>query len=127
VNDKDLADEGYFWVYIIAPEHGWPVKIGYSRNLVTRLGALQVGCYERLRLQKKYLVRTKSRAIRMERLIHKKLDLSGKNRRGEWFNIFVDDAITVAEEAFSYQEKLAALKDKENWDEEKLSFYGYIE
>ena len=63
----------------------------------------------------------------MERFIHKKLELAGKRARGEWFNIFVDDAISIAEQAFEYQKKLQALKDKENWDREKLSFYGYID
>lgn len=116
-----------YWIYIIAPESGWPVKIGYGQNLITRLGSLQIGSWETLRLQKKYPVPNKSAAIRMERLIHKKLDLAGKRKRGEWFNVFVDDAIEAADEAFNYQKKLATLISKEEWDEEKMSFYGYID
>lgn len=116
-----------FWIYIIAPEHGWPVKIGYSQNLITRLGSLQVGSPETLRLQKRYPVPNKSAAIRIERLIHKKLDEAGNRQRGEWFNVFVDDAIHVVEEVFNYQCKLAQLESKENWDEEKLAFYGYVD
>jgi hypothetical protein len=116
-----------YWVYLIAPETGWPVKVGYGKNLVTRLGQLQVGCWETLRVQKKYHVPNKSAAMSMERLIHKKLDQLNKRKKGEWFNLFVDDAIIVVEEAFDYQKKLAELKDKDNWDEEKASYYGYIE
>jgi hypothetical protein len=120
-----------FWIYIIAPEAGWPVKVGYSQNLVTRLGRLQEGSQERLRLQKKYPVPNKSAALRMERVIHKKLDgakfNSSKRIKGEWFNVFVDDAIKAADDAFSYQKKLSELNSNENWSEEKRSWYGYVD
>jgi hypothetical protein len=123
-----------FCIYIIAPESGWPVKVGYSENLVTRLGQLQVGSWETLRLQKKYPVPNKSAAIRMERFIHKKLELllggtavRSKRIRGEWFNVFVDDAIKAADDAFSYQKKLDELISNENWSEEKRSWYGYVD
>jgi hypothetical protein len=70
----------------------------------------------------------------MERFIHKSLDLlrgsthGKRNRiRGEWFNVFVDDAIKAADDAFNYQKKLDELNSNENWSEEKLSLYGYID
>jgi hypothetical protein len=124
-----------WWIYIIGPSSGWPVKVGYSRNLVKRLAMLQYGATDELVLFKKYPVGSKSRAMRMERMIHKELDLlkgtkwkdRDTRRSGEWFNVFSDDAIAAASKAFAYQEKLGALIDKDNLAEEKASFYGYID
>ena len=124
-----------WWVYVIGPTCGWPVKVGYSRNLVRRLAQIQYGAQDELMLFKKFPVETKSAAIRMERLVHKELDLMNgtkwKDRKlrrtGEWFNVFSDDAIAVATKAFDYQNKLAALIDNGKWGEEKSSFYGYID
>ena len=70
----------------------------------------------------------------MERFIHKKLDTLDSSKwrdckriKGEWFNVFVDDAISAADEAFSYQRKLAELNSNEKWDDEKLSWYGFVD
>jgi hypothetical protein len=125
-------NERQWWIYVIAPQTGYPCKIGYASNLGHRLGALQVGCWEKLEIHRKVPVFSKSAAIGMERMIHKHLDKHGGIRegqriRGEWFDIFAEDAYKIIEEAFDYQKRLQALKEKENWDDEKSSFYGYIE
>lgn len=104
---------GLWWIYILGPESGWPVKIGYTKNMIKRAEMLQTAHWERLVLHKRYAVVSKSQAIKLERLVHKRL--TDHKLLGEWFNIFGEDAIKAVDEAIKYREYLEpSLKTKAN-------------
>lgn len=77
-------------VYIIGPKRATPVKIGYARNVESRLGNLQTGTHEELRIWYQAESLTLPEAKRIEREVHK--ELRSFWIRGEWFDVHLEDA-----------------------------------
>jgi hypothetical protein len=95
-----------FHVYIIGPISSYPVKIGVAMKPTKRLLGVQTGCWEELVIHGLYSANCRGNAYRLEKLAHKRLD---KRRMiGEWFNVFVDDAVSVLDEICT--ETMLALK-----------------
>jgi hypothetical protein len=85
-----------FHVYIIGPTGSYPVKIGCAEKPTKRLLGIQTSCWEELMIHGLYKADTKSNAYRLEKLAHKRLDK--RRMMGEWFNVFVEDAVSVLDE-----------------------------
>jgi hypothetical protein len=68
-------------IYIIGPKNG-PYKVGIAKDAYTRIGNLQIGCWEELIVH--HVSNYVGDARLVEDLIHK--TLWNKHIRGEWFN-----------------------------------------
>jgi hypothetical protein len=79
-----------FVVYVIAPDTGFPCKVGVAENVRKRLAALQTAHWEELHIYHTFEVASRGDAFRLERLTHKRL--KEHHIRGEWFNVLVSDA-----------------------------------
>jgi hypothetical protein len=80
-----------YYVYVISADsmiNG--VKIGFTKNLNERLGALQTGHPERLVIAYRKAVSTLAEARELEALAHKRL--TPYRLIGEWFDVSVDTA-----------------------------------
>ena len=75
-------------LYVIGASPDGPVKLGISVNPERRVGQLQTGCADRLRLFHSEPIGDK--AV-FERLLHR--DLGYLRGVGEWFNLTVTQAI----------------------------------
>ena len=84
-----------YFVYVIGPDHGrGPTKIGYAIDSEKRLCCLNGAHWEhRLVIFDKFLVGSRSAAMKLERLCH--MALADKRIRGEWFRVFPDGASEV--------------------------------
>lgn len=74
-------------VYFIQAGDDGPVKIGYTSNVKRRLGSLQCGHYQKLKV-----IREINGDKRAEKRLHK--ICAGSHVRGEWFN-FSEDILIV--------------------------------
>lgn len=77
-------------IYVVAPQEGFPCKIGYASSLRKRLKTLQASHWDTLFIHDAVLVKSKRTAMRLEKLCHKRL--ASDCIRGEWFNCFAEDA-----------------------------------
>jgi hypothetical protein len=68
-------------IYIVGPKNG-PYKVGIAKDVYTRIGALQIACWEELVVH--HISNYVGDARLVEELIHK--TLWDKHIRGEWFN-----------------------------------------
>lgn len=103
-----------FHVYIIAPEAGYPVKIGVAEKPTKRLSGIQTGCWEELVIHGLYQANNRGDAYRLEKLSHKRL--GDRKMTGEWFNVFVDDARVMLDEICGETMlALKLLKKRERW------------
>jgi len=93
-----------YWLYVIGPDKGFPVKIGYAKNLAHRLKGIQSSHWETLTVHERFYTNNKGEAIKLEKLAHKRL--ADRKIRGEWFSLFADDAIKEIEELRKYQKYL---------------------
>jgi hypothetical protein len=85
-----------YYIYVIAPDSGFPCKVGVAANTAKRLANLQTAHWESLYLYERFPVLNKGRAYMIERIILRRLK---DNRiRGEWFNLLVSDAAKVIKE-----------------------------
>jgi hypothetical protein len=83
------------FIYLIGPESGFPIKIGHATSVTGRLSALQMGCWEKLKIHHTITV-TRDIAADVERRIHHKF---GADRlRGEWYSVTVETASAALEE-----------------------------
>lgn len=78
-------------VYVIGAEEA-PVKIGFAVDPHERLATLQTGCPDELRIHATATV-PYHRARRIEAETHRRL--GDKCRRGEWFNVNVEEALEI--------------------------------
>lgn len=81
-------------MYIIGASTSGPLKLGISAHPDRRVRQLQTGHADRLHLFHSELVESDlvppGKARLFEKLLHR--DLRHKRKRGEWFNLNVDDA-----------------------------------
>jgi hypothetical protein len=85
-----------FYIYVIAPEAGYPCKVGVASNIKKRLKGLQTGSGEELFVHSVFAAANRGTAFRVEKFAHRRLQ---ENRMvGEWFNVFADDAVAVLQE-----------------------------
>jgi hypothetical protein len=84
-------------VYVIAPIKGYPCKIGYCSDIVSRLCAIQNGNWHRLAVH--FLLWTPGFpvAARIEELSHQLLGKAKKTLYGEWFAINAEWAETIVD------------------------------
>ena len=96
-------------VYVIAPQDGWPCKIGHTTNLEVRLTSLQAGCWEPLTVHgfrigiktsggtsRSSLARAMvAGAQSLEMAAHSVLRECDTWMRGEWFDVTAEDALRV--------------------------------
>ena len=92
-----------YYIYIIAPDSGFPCKIGIAMDTAKRLVGLQTAHWENLYLYETFPMVNKGRSYKIERIIHRRL--KEHCIRGEWFNLLVSDAAKVI------RELLAELKE----------------
>jgi hypothetical protein len=85
-----------YHIYIIAPDSGFPCKIGVAMDTAKRLAALQTSHWEKLYLYERFPILNKGRSYKIERIIHRRL--KEHSIRGEWFNLLVSDAAKVINE-----------------------------
>lgn len=77
--ENKRASSGF--VYFIKPKHrNGPIKVGYAKNLASRLSALQIGYFEELEI---YAAVESDNARALEQRLHRKL--RRWRVRGEWF------------------------------------------
>ncbi len=76
------------FIYIIGVTEN-PVKIGIARNLRSRLTTLQIGCPDPLVLHYSKSI-PHNAAEDLETAVHRRL--KPKHRRGEWFDVSVEEA-----------------------------------
>jgi hypothetical protein len=84
------------YVYVIGPDHGFPIKIGVAAKPFVRLMDIQVSHWELMVIHGLFSVESRGKAFRLEKICHKRLAESAI--RGEWFNLFAEDAIGVVTE-----------------------------
>ena len=81
-------------VYIVGAGQPQPVKVGSARDVEKRLKALQIGNPEELVLH--HVVQAPTRLLlAVEAAAHR--EMAAKRRRGEWFDVSVDDAFRVVQ------------------------------
>jgi len=71
-------------VYVIAPESGRPVKIGHGGTAKSRLGQLQIGNWQELKIAHEQPVPA-AMAQALEKAAH--VEFAGRRLRGEWFDV----------------------------------------
>lgn len=76
------------FIYVIGVSNS-PVKIGVADRVNQRLSNLQIGCPDELVIHHQFRTIYKL-AQKTEAEVHRRL--SGKHRRGEWFDITADEA-----------------------------------
>lgn len=105
------------YVYVVGVSTN-PVKIGHASDVASRLCSLQIGCPDELVIHKAIPVIYGYAEI-IERASHKLL--SEHRRRGEWYNVDADVAISVVMEV---KEKFTTqyLNDQERQDQERDIF-----
>lgn len=86
-------------VYVIGPQSGPPLKIGFSRRLAIRLTELQVASHEALRFHLVCWLPSKEAATSLEHRCHRILTEAGRHIRGEWFNVDAASAAKVIDRA----------------------------
>lgn len=79
-----------FCVYAIGPSESGPLKIGYTRNLNSRLINANNGNWVDLYVQAAYVAMSANIAMSVEREMHRHLSEEGLRIRGEWFQIDKD-------------------------------------
>jgi hypothetical protein len=85
-----------FYIYVIAPDTGFPCKVGVASNITKRLKTLQTANPEQLHVHSVFAAANRGTAFRAEKFAHRRLE---ENRlSGEWFNVFADDAVDVLQE-----------------------------
>ena len=80
------------FVYVIAPEGKWPVKVGISSNPKKRLFALQGANWKRLRVEHCCWTATRADAFAIEKYLHAEFADGGKWLLGEWVDARPDEA-----------------------------------
>ena len=80
------------YLYIIANNELGPVKIGFSNNPEHRLKTLQTGHIDELKI---YYKKQFPNAMTIEKICHSMLN--EKRKRGEWFSLTVEEAISYIE------------------------------
>jgi hypothetical protein len=78
-----------FYVYIIAPDSGFPSKVGVAENTIKRLACLQTSHWEELHVYEAFEMVNRGAAYRIERIVKRRL--AEHCIRGEWFNLMVSD------------------------------------
>jgi hypothetical protein len=80
------------FVYVIAPEGKWPVKVGISSNPKSRLFSLQGANWKRLRVEHCCWTATRAQALAIEKYLHAEFAEGGKWLLGEWVDARPDEA-----------------------------------
>lgn len=80
------------FVYVIAPEGKWPVKVGISSSPKKRLMSLQGANWKRLRVEHCGWTETRAEALAIERYLHAEFADGGKWLLGEWVDARPDEA-----------------------------------
>lgn len=78
------------YVYLIAS--GKAVKIGIADNPKNRLSSLQTANYESLRIYCAFQCESRSKAIQLEGLLHKRY--AANKLKGEWFSVAPEKVVT---------------------------------
>lgn len=87
----------YCSVYIVAPENGWPCKVGISTHAYKRLVGLQTSVWKPLQVAACYWTSTVAEARRLEKEVHKRLSADNVWLHGEWFDMRPDAAKEMVE------------------------------
>jgi hypothetical protein len=87
---KSIRDIGFICVYAIGPEHGRPLKIGYAKDLISRVSAIQCHNWHKLGVHTGCWVKELAAARELEAACHRLV--GSKRLTGEWFDISVPDA-----------------------------------
>lgn len=90
----------YCCVYLIAPDNGWPIKVGMSDNPASRLNALQTAHWKFLTVLGCWVCENKTAARKAEHVAHRTIQAAGKHLMGEWFDLRGDEALALVERAF---------------------------
>ena len=103
-----------YYIYLVNESNSSKYKIGYTKNIETRLKTLQTSNAEKLEVIKLFPVDTKPKTI--ETYIHK--GLSEYRRNGEWFEFYEtpqSNIIEMVEYHFNkITENLNILKQMDN-------------
>jgi hypothetical protein len=105
------GDSDRYFVYVVAPQEGFPCKVGVAKNLNSRLCGIQTGNWVELSIHHVFMCRSKSTAFSLEALCLKRhVDLI---IRGEWFNEMADEMANKLK--IIHEEMGPALKTKGKW------------
>jgi hypothetical protein len=80
------------FVYVIAPDGKWPVKVGISTSPRKRLAQLQCSNWKRLKVEHCAWVASKKDALAIEKFIHDEFSENGKWLLGEWVDARPEEA-----------------------------------
>jgi hypothetical protein len=120
--------DGLVYIYVIGPDRESPVKIGVASNPVGRLGNMQVAHWEQLFIHGLFTVYSRGDAFRVEKLCHRRLE--DHAMRGEWFNVFAEDAVGTVTEILKEMRCGRQIKTARNIDNidfiEKLENMGAV-
>jgi hypothetical protein len=83
-------------IYFVGPEEKSVTKIGISINAYKRLGGIQTGCWEPVKIHGSFWLETVHQARQMEKHLHNKLCAAGLHSAGEWFSISPKEAMEEA-------------------------------
>lgn len=86
------GDDPRCFIYVIAPEGKWPVKVGISKSPRRRLSDLQGANWKRLKVEVCAWAETKTSAFALEQYVHSDYSDRGKWLLGEWIDARPDDA-----------------------------------
>jgi len=81
-----------YCLYIIAPDGGWPIKIGISNWVLRRLRQLQTANWKRLSVAKCYWTTDKSAALFLEQKIIGQFRKETRWLLGEWLDVRAPEA-----------------------------------
>lgn len=89
IHNLPVTSESMTFIYVIAPETGNTVKIGYSEDPEARLKQLQTGHPQQLKL-----IHTEEVDDCVARAIEQKIHVANSSLRlkGEWFSMSVEQA-----------------------------------
>lgn len=79
------------YVYVIGPNEG-AQKIGFTKNLETRLRAIQTGHPSKLYIHH-YVEVTDKQHLLLEKKVHR--ELNHKKLKGEWFDLTKTEAVEL--------------------------------
>lgn len=86
---KVIKAMGLVCVYVIGPQHGRPLKIGYAIDVVTRLSGMQVHNWVTLGVHNCCWTHGLPDAKSLEKACHQR---ASRLITGEWFDISVNEA-----------------------------------
>ena len=102
---------GIDWsVYVIGGEKAKPLKIGIAKTINSRLASLQTGNHEELYEYYSINGLSKHEARLIERSVHKALE--HRRVKGEWFDVFLDEAREAIEARVNTRVRAARLLTK---------------